>query len=526
MILYGLETEYGISREQPSDDHDVVAESIALVRTAQESGVRMRWDYACEDPHVDARGFRVDALRQDTDEANYFAQDAARPLSFSEIKSDLVLKNGARFYNDHAHPEYCTPECSSIADLLKQDLLGDRLVMKCAQELSEKTADKGEGHVLIYKNNTDFLGHSYGTHENYLIPRSLAWPRISEGMLAFLVTRQILCGAGKFGWESEDAYEQPGFQISQRADFFSVLESVDTMQLRPIINTRDEPHADPEQWRRFHVIVGDANLSPYSTYLKVGTTAAVLAALSQTDPALIPKLQDPVNAMRAISRDPSWKWPLTLADGRPSTAIEVQHTYLELVRESLPEPSDGFDLSCWESTLNDLERDPLSTSDRLDWSAKHQLLTQFRAAEGVDEADPWMMSLDLAYHLLNENEGLYFGLREQNHFLHPPCLLDAHASSEPTRAAVRGRCIEKFGSAIIAAQWDHVILRDSTGTVKLGLQSLFDPQAIAEALTLIDAASKVSDLQGLTIAGRPNTYSVFDNIVPATSCKPNGTEIR
>ncbi|MGY8686419.1 MAG: proteasome accessory factor PafA2 family protein, partial [Verrucomicrobiales bacterium] len=257
-ILYGLETEYGISREVPGPNYDVVAESIALVRAATQRGVRMRWDYSCEDPHVDARGFRVEELRQDFDEANYFAQDAVRPLSFSEIKSDLALKNGARFYNDHAHPEYCTPECATIAELLRQDQLGDRLVMDCAEALSEKTQDGKEGRVRLYKNNTDFLGHSYGCHENYLLQRSVPWRTISRGMLAFLVTRQVFCGAGKFGWEEEDRYGGPGFQISQRADFFSELESVDTMQRRPIVNTRDEPHADREHWRRFHVIVGDA----------------------------------------------------------------------------------------------------------------------------------------------------------------------------------------------------------------------------------------------------------------------------
>src|SRR3954469_49434 len=192
-IQFGLETEIGITREN-AEEIDVVAESIALVRSATAPGVVRRWDYGQEDPHQDARGFRVDALRQDTDEANYFAQDASRPLSFSEIKSDLVLRNGARFYNDHAHPEYSTPECATLQELVEQDASGDALLIDCARVVSEAS----DNPVLLYKNNTDFRGHSYGCHENYLLPRSLPWNDLADGMQAFLVTRQIFCGAGKY----------------------------------------------------------------------------------------------------------------------------------------------------------------------------------------------------------------------------------------------------------------------------------------------------------------------------------------
>src|SRR4051812_21980948 len=198
-IQFGLETEVGITREK-GGEIDVVAESIALVRSATAPGVRQRWDYRQEDPHQDARGFRVTELLQDTDEANYFAQDASRPLSFAEIKSDLVLRNGARYYNDHAHPEYCTPECSTLLELLQQDWAGDELVIDCAEVVSSRS----DNPVQLFKNNTDFLGHSYGCHENYLIPRALPWARLAEGIQAFLVTRQVMCGAGKYGWEDED----------------------------------------------------------------------------------------------------------------------------------------------------------------------------------------------------------------------------------------------------------------------------------------------------------------------------------
>src|SRR5437773_3264315 len=172
------------------------------------------------------RGFHVEELRQDFDEAQYFAQDVQRELSFIEIKSDYVIGNGARFYNDHAHPEYCTPECGSFDELVHHDRAGERILMACAQRLSEQRASP----VRLYKNNTDFRGHSYGCHENYLIPRSLPWPRLAEGMQAFLATRQIFCGAGKYGWEAEDRFLQPGFQIAQRSDFFRAVEGVETMR--------------------------------------------------------------------------------------------------------------------------------------------------------------------------------------------------------------------------------------------------------------------------------------------------------
>src|ERR1043165_1384069 len=190
-IQFGLETEIGISSDVEGEV-DVVAESIALVRSATEPGVWMRWDYDYEDPHADMRGFRVRELRQDTDEADYYEEDHQRKLSYVEIKSDLVLGNGARFYNDHAHAEYCTPECSTLDEIVAQDRAGERILMACAQELKNQ---RGYA-VRLYKNNTDFRGHSYGCHENYLMPRTLSWEILSRAIVGFFVTRQIYCGAG------------------------------------------------------------------------------------------------------------------------------------------------------------------------------------------------------------------------------------------------------------------------------------------------------------------------------------------
>jgi proteasome accessory factor A len=506
-IQFGTETEIGISRERP-ESLDVVAESIALIGAATEPGVRRRWDYRCEDPHCDARGFHVSQLRQDRDEANYFAQDTHRYLSADAIHSDLVLRNGARFYNDHSHPEYSTPECTTLLEMLQQDYSGDQFLIECMRNRNQRLADNP---VRLYKNNTDFCGHTYGCHENYLLPRRLPWESLSEGLMAFLVTRQLVCGSGKFGWEEEDKFLQPGFQLSQRSDFFFELQSVDTMQRRPIINTRDEPHADNQLYRRFHVILGDSNLSLYANYLKIGTTALVLQAMLNGAPLeRVPRLAQPLHALKSISRDRTWKWKCELASGKQSTAVAVQRAYLQLVREFCAAVASPWAavMEAWQGVLDDLERDPLSTADRLDWSAKYKLIEQFRKAEKLGEEDPWLRSLDLAYHLLDPQQGLFYGLMDQGAFKLPYPLADvtAHALCPPssTRAAVRGRCIEKFGAAVQATQWDHLVLRGAWGTIKLDLRNLFDPEQIRKGLEIINAARTVDELVRLEFANPVN----------------------
>jgi len=508
-IQFGTETEIGITRERP-EGLDIVAEAIALVGAATAPGVRRRWDYQCEDPHCDARGFHVKELMQDRDEVNYFVQDAQRRLSTESVHSDLVLRNGARLYNDHSHPEYSSPECTTLLEHLQQDYAGDQLLMDCARNLNQGSANP----VLLYKNNTDFCGHSYGCHENYLLPRRLPWESLSNGVMAFLVTRQVMCGAGKFGWEEEDRYLKSGFQISQRSDFFFELQSIDTMQRRPIVNTRDEPHADRQFYRRFHVILGDSNLSPYSIYLKIGATALVLQALLNGAPIdRVPVLADPLLALKSISRDRTWKWRCGLSSGKETTAIEVQRQYLQLVRDYCTNVGADWRnlLAAWETILADLEKDPLSTSDRLDWSAKFKLIEQFREAEKLAEDDPWLPSLDLSYHLMDPQQGLFYGLMDQSAFAlpYPLAEIKAHSLCPPssTRAAVRGRCVEKFGSAVQAAQWDHILLRGSQGTIKLDLCNLFDPLQIKRGLEVINSARTVDDLAGLEFAKLVNGHN-------------------
>jgi len=494
-IQCGLETEIGIFSDAKGEV-DVVAESIALVRSATEPGVWMRWDYDCEDPHVDMRGFRVHELRQDTDEANYYAQDAARELSFVEIKSDLVLGNGARFYNDHAHPEYCTPECRTLDELVAHDRAGERILMACARHLSEQR----NVAVRLYKNNTDFYGHSYGCHENYLLPRSLPWETLAQGIQAFLVTRQIFAGAGKFAVEAEDRFVSPGFQISQRSDFFCELQSVDTMQRRPIINTRDEPHANPKRFRRFHVILGDANMSPFATRLKVGTTALVLEALVLDPKRKYSRLADPLGALQAISRDRDFRWNLALEGGRPSTALALQREYLAAVREvcDLTSPVKAALVVDWETALNDLEVDFMRCRNRVDWVAKLGLVRDFQRAQNLPDDDPWLQSLDLEYHRLDPAEGLYYGLEQSGAMIGVPeeaAVRRAVTLPPTTRAAVRGKCIQKFASSVIAAQWDHITLQGTDGPIKISLVDLFAPEDVLRCGRVIDAARSPEDLR-------------------------------
>jgi Pup amidohydrolase len=498
VIQFGIETEIGIARDN-DDQLDVVAESIALVRSVVQPGVLMRWDYESEDPHADMRGFHVPELRQDTDEANYYAEDSERELSYVEIKSDLVLGNGARFYNDHAHPEYCTPECGTLDEIVAQDRAGERILMACAQRLSNE-----RGHtVRLYKNNTDFRGHSYGCHENYLLPRSLPWEMLAQGVQAFLVTRQICAGAGKFAIEEEDRFVSSQFQIAQRSDFFSELQSVDTMQRRPLVNTRDEPHANPRLYRRFHVIIGDANMSPFATRLKVGATALVLEALVRDPKRAWPILAEPLEALPAISRDPDFRWEVRLHDNQPSTALAIQREYLNAVKAvcDLTDPSKAALAAEWEGVLNDLEKDVMLCRNRLDWVAKLALIKEFQASQNIAPDDPWLQSLDLEYHRLDLAEGLYYGLEQSGAMLGVPDeAVVRRAVNEPpatTRAYVRGKCIQKFAAAVEAAQWDHITLQANGGSLKISLMDLFAPDEISRYGKLIDGARSPEDLRML-----------------------------
>jgi proteasome accessory factor PafA2 len=476
--VFGLETEYGIT-VAGAENVDVVTESIELVRRYTEHGAHMKWDYQLEDPHLDARGFRAKELMQDTDESAYYEIDKNRPLSFEEIKSDLVLSNGARFYNDHAHPEYSTPECTTLRQIVAQDKAGERILAECARRRNQKLE---QGHeVRLYKNNTDFVGHSYGCHDNYLMRRDLAWDRIVSGVLPFLITRQIFAGAGKMGVEAESAASQLGiYQISQRADFFSVLVSIDTMNRRPLVNTRDEPHADTNRYRRFHVILGDSNMSEWATAVKIGTTSLVLDLIERGE---VPQLEiaQPIDANKSISRDQTYDWIIELKDGRKISAIDVQRIYLRAASR-LDDAGDEnqWILREWENVLNDLERDAMSTRDRVDWAAKKFLLNALQEEEKLSWTDPWLQSIDLEYHNVDLESGLNYELVRQGSMRRFVSEDDIKMSifnpPETTRAFFRGRSVARFNDEIASIQWDEVVFANGASSRRVVL-----PEAFADA---------------------------------------------
>ncbi len=492
--LIGLETEYGITRDHASTvDH--VAESMALVRAYLEGPFQRRWNYREEDPHRDARGFRVERLEQDEEEDEFAARDAGRALSFTDMKSDLVLTNGARFYNDHTHPEYSTPECRSLMDLVAHDRAGELIVWESARRRNRQLEAAGQpGDVSVYKNNTDYHGHGYGCHDNYLLPRSVPFERIANGLIPFLISRQVLAGAGKMGIEPPTGRAGGRYQISQRADFVETALSVNTMHNRPVVNTRDEPHADPSRYRRLHLILGDANLCEYSTALKVGTTRAVLELIVR-GAAPDAAVEQPVAAVKAFSRDPDLKARVTLQDGRRLSAVEIQSLYLEAARRCLEgvDPETDWVLREWASTLSALADDQQALRGRIDWITKRWLLETFAGDAKVEWTDPWLVSLDLAYHHLDPERGLFRGLEADGTAIgvSAPEAVERAVREAPadTRAAVRGLCLARFPDEIESMQWGVIAAKDGA-TLDLG--TLVEPPEVVRLVALLGDAPSLS----------------------------------
>jgi len=497
--LFGIETEYGLAVEGRGAG-DLMQESIALVRSYAGTHVT-GWNYRGEDPRRDMRGFTVDRLSTNPDDAQFDAPGQP-PMSVAEERSDRILTNGARLYNDHGHPEYSTPECRSLRDLVAHDRAGERVVWECAQRRSDAIGVP----VYVYKNNTDFHGASYGTHESYLMRRDVPPDTLIQALIPFLVTRQIYAGAGKVGVEV-DRVSTPIFQLSQRADFFSVEASVDTLHNRPLVNTRDEPHATPRRYRRLHIILGDANMSEWATAMKVGATSLVLSLLEEGwTPGL--KLRNPVGAVKEISRDQTLRWLVTLDDGRTIPAIDVQRVYLREAQRRLAGSSPDADwaLAEWSVVLDALERDILLAGDRVDWIAKRRLLEQYMEEEGVGWDDPMMQSLDLAYHDLDPETGLYLGLEQTGEMrrLVTDKRIEAAMSCPPgdTRAFLRGLFVERFGSAVRSIGWNGVAFRHENDDLLFDMNPLVEEnvgilnEELASANSLSEVVAAIRRPQG------------------------------
>ena len=491
--IMGTETEFGISVQGQPTANPMVASSQVVNAYASSNlrARRARWDFEEESPLRDARGF--DMSRESADPSQLTDEDLGL--------ANVILTNGARLYVDHAHPEYSTPECTNPRDIVKWDKAGELVGLDATRFAA---AIPGAAPIVLYKNNTDNKGASYGAHENYLMRRSTPFSEIVRHLTPFFVSRQVVTGAGRVGI-GQDGREH-GFQVSQRADYFEVEVGLETTLKRPIINTRDEPHADPEKYRRLHVIIGDANLAEISTYLKVGTTSLVLAMVEDRFIGLDLAVDQPVRSLRDVSHDPTLKHLLTMADGRKLTAVQLQMEYLDLAKKYV-EDRLGADadeqtvdvLVRWESVLTRLERDPMLCARELDWVAKLQLLEQYRDRDGLEWDDAKLHAIDLQYADLRPDKGLYHRLlrmgRLDRLLSDEEVVAAIHLPPVDTRAYFRGRCLEKYADQIAAASWDSVIF-DLPGRESLQRVPTIDPMRGSRSHVgeLLDRCDTAEDL--------------------------------
>lgn len=507
----GIETEFGIVHTSTSErersgasastrlSHYAVA-AYALLEDSNQC--RVRWDYGDETPLRDARGFELHRaaahptqLTDETHDAHVPSVDAefeiavgddvppdlddAATIHFAERRAigNAVLQNGARLYVDHAHPEYSSPEVMTAREGLVWDKAGEEIARRAMARV--EGAD-GIPPLALFKNNTDGKGQSYGTHENYLVDRSVPFDRLCEILIPFFATRQILVGAGRVGIGTRG--ESDGFQISSRADFFENDVGLETTLNRPIVNSRDESHADASRFRRLHVIIGDANVFETSTFLKLAMTSLVLSLAERehaTGEPLLPevKLVDPVEAVHDISHDLSLSKTYATVGGGKASALEIQRSYLNAVLHALdgemPDVETAEAVALWSELLDVLERDPLEAADRIEWVGKYALVSAFRERHSLEWSDPRLVALDLQFTDLRVGKSIYEKLSRSGRarrlvsdeeilhaVTHPP---------ESTRAYFRGGIVKHHREDLDSAGWDAVTLRTEGAAVRVRL---------------------------------------------------------
>ena len=485
--VIGIETEYGIQQRGAGESNPIAASSVLINAYVAELQRKVGWDFEDESPGNDARGF---------------AREAAIPPDVETHLVNAVLTNGARFYVDHAHPEYSSPECSDPRQVVLFDKAGERILVH-SMEAAARSLPNGQG-IVVYKNNSDGKGNSYGTHENYLMDRQVPFARVVQHVMPHFITRQIYCGAGKVGTEATatGGIDVP-FQLSQRADFFEEEVGLETTLKRPIVNTRDEPHADAQKYRRLHVIVGDANLSEVASLLKVGTTAIILSMIEDDmfgDRDLT--YATPVQAIRRVSYDLSLSSAVEMADGRRMTALEVQWEYLDLAKKYAEErglASVGAEVGAevvrrWEEVLTALESDPLSLHRQLDWVAKYRIISVRRERDGLSWSDPTLALMDLQYHDLRPGRSLYEKLGMERILSEEEVRVAMTEPPTTTRAYFRGRCLQRWAPAIAAANWDSLVF--DLGTEPLRRVPMMEPlRGSADIVdTLLSSVSSPAEL--------------------------------
>jgi proteasome accessory factor A len=383
--------------------------------------------------------------------------------------SNVFLANGARLYLDvGSHPEYATPECDSIYDLVVHDKAGERILEQLLASAEQRLREEGiRGVIYLFKNNTDSAGNSYGCHENYLTSRRDDFSHYAEVLIPFLVSRQIYAGAGKVLQTARGAM----FSISQRAEHIWEGVSSATTRSRPIINTRDEPHADAEKYRRLHVIVGDSNMSEYATFLKVGTASIILRMLEEPNVVLRDMtLENPIRAIREISHDLTCTRRVRLANGREASALEIQTEYLNRAlrfaeTRGFP-PMETRALEMWEHCLTGIEKDPFSLDRECDWVIKHNLIEHYRERHDLPLSHPQVALVDLQYHDVNRDRGLYYRMQARG-LVDRVCTdeeIDRAVDEPPqtTRARLRGEFIRKAKERKrdYTVDWVHLKLND------------------------------------------------------------------
>ncbi len=481
----GIETEFGIVT-RGFDTNPVLASSLVVNGYVNATVGRVGWDFDAEQPAHDARGFDI--------------IDVMAP----EVETHLVnavLTNGARFYVDHAHPEISTPECLTALEVLRFDRAAEEIARAAMRAVSDVLPPGAE--VVLYKNNSDGKGNSYGCHENYLMAREVPFGRIVSQITPHFVTRQVYCGAGKVGCELPGVdHRSVGYQISQRADFFEEEVGLETTLKRPIVNTRDEPHCDPQRYRRLHVIVGDANMSEVATFLKVGTTAIVLAMIEDDALGTEVLLADPVRAIQQVSHDPDLSATIELRSGRRLTAVELQWHLLE--RAQRYQASHGLDavghevgalvLERWEQVLTGLERDPMTVAAQVDWVAKRRLLDGYSQRHGIAEGDVRLKAIDLQYHDMRSERSLAARVGLETLVSLDEAVTAMTEPPETTRAYFRGRCLARWPEDIVAANWDSLVF--DLGREPLRRVPMMEPLrgTAAHVGRLIDDSSTAADL--------------------------------
>ncbi len=383
--------------------------------------------------------------------------------------SNVFLENGARLYLDvGSHPEYATPECDRVSDVVTHDKAGEWILAQLVTGAQARLREEGiRGEVYLFKNNTDSAGNSYGCHENYLTERNDDFSRYTEVLIPFLVSRQIYAGAGKVLHTPRGAT----FCLSQRAEHIWEGVSSATTRSRPIINTRDEPHSDAERFRRLHVIVGDSNMSEYATFLKVGATSIILAMLEDSSTVLRDlTLENPIRAIREISQDITCQRRVRLANGREMRAIDIQVEYLQRAQRFRDQrglqPEEDLALNMWEHCLKGLESDPLTLWRECDWVAKHRLIDEVRVRHQLPLAHPKVAMVDLMYHDVDRSRSLFYKLQDRDQMERttsdPDIALAMTQAPETTRARLRGAFVRraKERRRDFTVDWVHLKLND------------------------------------------------------------------